>query len=321
MKSIRLGLIAVLCLNVATARAETAWPSKPLKAIVTVAAGSATDVVPRAVFEQLSIQLGQSIVVENHPGGGSTVATNLVARSEADGYTMLVNSSAHTIAPALYPNLGYDTARDFVAVIPLGILPSVLVVPPARGFKSVGDFIAAAKAKPGTFNFASAGVGTATYLSAIRFASSAGIQSVHVPFKGGPEAMTEVMTGRIDFFFAPVGVSLPLVREGKLTALVVNSARRFAALPDVPTTSEAGLVDAEYPFWVGIFLPAKTSRDIVEKLHRETLKALQEPKVRDKLATLGVEPMVMSPSEFDAQVTREIISNASLVKGIGLSAP
>jgi tripartite-type tricarboxylate transporter receptor subunit TctC len=231
---------------------------------------------------------------------------------------VLVNSSAHTIAPALYSKLGYDPARDFAAVIPLGISPNVLVIAPDKGIKSVSDFVAIAKAKPGALNFSSVGVGTATHMSAERFLSSAGIKAVHVPFKGGAEAMSEVVAGRVDFFFGPVGLVLPQVRAGKLNALVVNGSRRAAALPDVPTTGEAGYVDAEYPIWFGLFVPAKTPRTIVEKLHGETLKALQSGNVRDKLATMGVDPMTMKPAEFDAYIRKEIAINAALVKAIGI---
>jgi tripartite-type tricarboxylate transporter receptor subunit TctC len=312
-------LVTALGLTVASFRAEAeTWPTKPLRAIVPIAAGTITDIVPRVVFEQLSAQLGQTIVVENRPGAGQTMGAALVAKSDADAYTLLVNSSAHVIAPSLHPNLSYHPARDFAAVIPLGIMPAVLVVPPTRGFKTVGEFVAAAKAKPGAMNYGSAGVGTATHLSAERFRASAGFQAAHVPFKGGAEIITEVMTGRLDFFFGPVGVVLPHVREGKLTALVVNGAKRSSLLPDVPTTLEAGFANAEYPLWLGMFLPAKTPRDIVDRLHRETLKALQEPKVRDKLATLGVDPMVMAPAEFDALVEKEIAMNAALVKAAGI---
>jgi len=319
MNPIRLISAVAFSLTLTTFETEAqTWPTRPLKAIVPFAAGSVTDVVPRLVFEQLSTQLGQSIIVENRAGAGATTGAGFVATAEPDGHTILVNSSAHTIAPALYPNLGYDPARDFAAVVSLGVIPSVLVVPPVRGFATVNDFVVAAKARPGALNFASAGVGTATYLSAVRFQSSAGLQAVHVPFKGGPEAITEVITGRIDFFFAPVGVALPYVKDGKLTALVVNSANRSRALPEVPTTSEAGFTNAEYPFWIGILLPAKTPRDIVDKLHRETLKALQTPTVRDKLAALGVEPMVMTPGEFDAQILNEIAANAALIKAAGM---
>ena len=321
MKPIYLTLLPVLGFGFATmeARAET-WPTKPLRAIVAAGAGSTIDIIPRVVFEQLSLQLGQSIVVENRPGAGGTIAANFVAKADPDGYTILVHSNAHTISPSLYPNLGYHPARDFAAVIQLGITPNVMVVPPAKGWKTVGDLVAAAKAKPGALNFSSVGVGTATHLSAERFLFSAGVQAVHVPLKGGAEAMTEVIAGRIDFFFGPVGLVLPHVREGTLTALVVNGSKRAAALPDVPTTLEAGFADAEFPSWFGIFLPAKAPRDVVDKLHSEALKALQAPKVRDKLATLGVEPMVMTPAEFDAHVEKEIAVNAALVKAIGIKA-
>lgn len=319
MKPICLMLLPAVALALSTMEvgAQT-WPTKPVRAIVPVGAGSTTDIVHRVVLEQLSSQLGQSIIVENRTGAGGTIGSAFVAKSDPDGYTVLVHGSAHTISPSLYSNLSYHPARDFAAVIPLGISPSVLVVPPARGWKTVGDLVAAAKAKPGALNFSSVGIGTATHLSAERFRFSAGVDAVHVPFKGGAEAMTEVIAGRIDFFFGPIGLVLPHIREGKLTALVVNGTKRAAALPDVPTTLEAGFADAEYPIWFGFFLPAKTPRDVVDKLHRETAIALQAPKVRDKLVALGLDPMVMTPSEFGAHVEKEIAVNAALVKAAGI---
>lgn len=317
MKYSWLLLLPALGLATLDARAQT-WPTKPLKAIVPVAAGSLVDTVPRIVFEQLSTQLGQSIIVENRPGAGATIGTNLVAKAEPEGYTMLVNSSAHAIAPALYSNLSYDPARDFAAVAPLGITPFVLVVPPDRGFKTARDFVAAAKAKPGGANYSSLGVGTASHLSAERFRLSAAVEAVHIPFKGGPEAMTEVMAGRVDFYLVAIGAALPHIRDGKLSALAVNSSKRSVALPEVPTTTEAGFNNAEYPTWFGLFLPAKTPREIVDKLHRETVKALQEPKVRDKLAALGFDTIAMTPNEFHALVLKDIAVNAELVKAIGL---
>jgi tripartite-type tricarboxylate transporter receptor subunit TctC len=319
MKPMWLTLVPILGLGLAAmdAQAQT-WPTKPLRAIVPVGAGSTTDIIPRVVFEQLSAQLGQSIVVENRTGAGGTVGSGFVAKADPDGYTILAHGSALTISPALYRNLGYDPARDLVPVVPFGIMANVLVVPPGRGWKTAGDLVAAARAKPGALNFSSVGVGSATHLSAERFRRSAGVEAKHVPFKGGAEAMTEVIAGRIDFFFGPVPLVLPQVREGKLTALAVNSAKRSAALPNVPTTLEAGVANAEYPIWLGLFLPAKTPREIVDKLNRETLKALQEPKVRDKLAALGIDPMVMTPSEFAAHVDKEIAVNAALVEAAGL---
>ena len=311
-------LLPVLGLGLALqARAET-WPSKPIRAIVPFAAGSTTDIVPRVVFDQLSSELGQTIVVENRAGAGGSTGSGVVAKAEPDGYTLLAHGSALTIAPALYSNLNFDPARDLAPVIPLGISPSVLVVPPDRGWKTVGDLVAAAKAKPGALNFSSVGVGSATHLSAERFRRSADVDAVHVPFKGGAEAMTEVIAGRIDFFFGPVGLVLPQVQEGKLRALAVNGAKRSSALPEVPTTQEAGFANAEYPIWFGLFLPAKTPREIVDKLHGETFKALQSPKVREKLAALGIDSMPMSPADFTAHVQKEIANNAQLVKAAGL---
>lgn len=314
-------LVFVSALGLALATAEVAaetWPTRPIKAIVPIAAGSVIDIVPRVVFEQLTAQLGQTIVVENRPGAGQTMGASVVARSDPDGYTLLVNSSAHAIAPSLHGSLSYHPERDFAAVVLLGVTPFVLVVRPESGFRTVRDLVAAANAKPGAFNYTSPGVGSASHLSAERFRISAGVVAVHVPFKGGAEMMTEVIAGRVDFAFLALGAALPLIRDGKLAALAVNSATRSTALPQVPTMEQAGFRDAEYPMWLGIFLPARTPRAIVDKLHRETLKALQEPRVKDKLAALGVDPMITTPYEFDALVKKEVAINAALVKTVGL---
>jgi len=313
-----IGLMLVIISSLATEAAAESWPTKLLRAVVPVAAGSSADVIPRIVFGQLSQQLQQTIVVENRPGAGGTIGAAFVAKSEPDGYTILVSGAIHTIAPALYPKLTYHPARDFAAVVPLGISPNVLVVSPAKGFKTVGGLIAAAKSRPGTFNFSSVGVGSATHLSAERFQSSAGIKAMHIPFKGGAEAVSEAIAGRVDFFFGPPALVLPHVREGKLTALVVNGTSRTNALPDTPTTQEAGFKDAEYPIWYGLFVPANTPGDIVNKLHGETVKALQAPKVRERIAALFVDPMVMAPNEFDAFVVKELEANAALVKAAGI---
>jgi len=308
-----------LALHAIDAGAQS-WPAKPLTAIVPVGAGSSTDIVHRLVLEQLSAQLGQPIVVENRVGAGGTIGSSFVAKAAPDGYTILAHGSAHTIAPALYKSLSYDPARDFVAVAPVGVSPSVLVVSPARGWNTAADLVAAAKARPGALNFSSVGVGTATHLSAERFVASAGVDAMHVPFKGGAEAMLEVIAGRIDFFFGPVALVLPHVREGKLRALAVNTSSRSAALPDVPTLREAGFKDAEYPIWFALFVPTGTPSEIVSKLNRETLKALQVPALRDKLAALGVDPMVMPPAQFAAYVGNEVALNAALARKAGLKA-
>jgi tripartite-type tricarboxylate transporter receptor subunit TctC len=313
-------LTALLLTIAALHVSAQAWPSKPLHAIVPVGAGSSTDIVHRIVLEQLSLQLGQAIVVENRTGAGGTIGTALVARAPADGYTLLANGAAHTIAPALYKNLSYDPVRAFAAVVPLGSSPSVLVVAPSAGIRTLAELITAARGRPNGLNFSSVGIGTATHLSAERFLASAGIKAVHLPFKGGAEAMTEVMAGRAEFFFGPVALVLPQIRANKLIAVAVNSTKRSSALPEVPTLAEQGITAAEYPIWFGLLAPAGTPREIVERLNRETLLALQTPKVRDRLIELGVDPMPMSTDEFTAYVQREVGLNAALAQMAGLKA-
>jgi tripartite-type tricarboxylate transporter receptor subunit TctC len=311
-------LVAAVVVAASVPAAAQTWPTRPIRAIIPFSAGSTTDIIPRIVFDQLSIDLGQTIVIENRGGAGGTIGAGAVAKSDPDGYTILANSSAHAISPSIIPNMPYDTAHDFAAVIPFGISPNVLVVSPSRGVKTAQEFVATLKAKAGSANFSSAGVGTATHLSAERFRFSAGFEATHIPFRGGPEALTEVMGGRIDFYFGPVGTVLSSVREGKVLALAVNGPKRSSALPDVPTLQEAGFKDADFPVWYGMFVPAKTPREIVDKLHAATVKALQEPKVQEKLATIGVDPMIMSPKDFDALVAKDIGVNASLVKAAGI---
>jgi tripartite-type tricarboxylate transporter receptor subunit TctC len=297
-----------------------AWPIRPIRVIVTAGAGSAVDVVPRVVFDQLSSQLGQPIVVENRAGAGGTIAVALVAKAEPDGYTILVNSSAHTVSPWFFANLPYDTVRDLGGIIPLGSLPNVLVTSPTKGLKTIQAFVAAAKATPGSFNYTSTGIGSATHMSAERFRLSAGIEAVHVPVKSGPEALTEILSGRADFYLCPMGTALPFIRDGKLLGLVVSGAKRAPELPDVPTTSEAGFANADYTFWIGLFAPAKTPRNIVNKLYGEGAKALQTAGVREKLATLGVAPMTMTPEQFDARIRDEVALNAILIRAAGIKS-
>jgi tripartite-type tricarboxylate transporter receptor subunit TctC len=295
------------------------WPVKPIRAIIPIAAGSAADIIPRAIFEPLARQLGQPIIVENRPGAGGTIGAAAVSRSESDGYTILVMSSSFTIVPSVYANLPYDAQRDFTAIAILGNLPNVLVVAPSKGFKSIQDLVAAARAKPGALTYASVGAGTAMHLNAERFRLSAEFQAQHIPFKGAPAALTEVMTGRVDFAFIPLLPALPLIQDGKLTALGVGSAQRSSILPDVPTTLEAGFVASDYNFWLGMFAPAKTPREVVDRLSGETRKALRSPEVREKLSKFGVEPISMSPDQFQAYVKDEIAANAMLAKSAGLA--
>jgi len=296
------------------------WPSKPIRAIVPFSAGSTTELIPRIVFEPLSVQLGQSIVVENRGGAGGTVGASQVARADPDGYTILVNASAHTAAPALYPNAPYDAAKDFAGVVMLGNTPNVTVIAPSKGIATLRQLVAAAKEKPGRMSFASAGIGSATHLSAERLRLSAEFQATHVPFRGGPEGLTEVMTGRVDFYCCGISSALPFIQAKQLLPLAVSTAKRSSLLPDVPTTLELGYKDSDYNFWTGLLLPAKTPRAIVDKLHAETAKALQTADVREKLAKQGVDPFPLKPAEFDALIRKEIASNLELIKAAGIKA-
>ena len=308
---------ALLAGLTASAAAET-WPAKPIHAIIPFGPGSAVDVVPRIVFEQMSSQLGQSIVVENRAGAGGTLGSAMVARAEPDGYTMLVHSSAHTITPTLYPKLNYDIVRDFVTVGAIGSVPNVMIIAPSKGFKTVQDYVAAAKAKPDMATYASLGVGSAVQMSAERFRISAGFEAVHVPFKGGADALTEIIAGRVDYYFCPIATAMPHVKEGRLLGLAISSPTRATALPDIPTTLESGYPDSDYTFWMGIFMPAKTPPEIVAKMHEELVKALAAPAVKERLATLGVESMPLSAAQFDAQVKQEIGVYAVFAKAAGL---
>jgi tripartite-type tricarboxylate transporter receptor subunit TctC len=291
-------------------------PTKPIRAMIPFTAGSTVDIVGRIVLDPLSSQIGQPIIVENRGGAGGTIGSAMVANAEPDGHTLLIQASAHSAAPAAYPNIPYDPARDFSAVIPFGSVPNVTVISPAKGIKALRDLVAAAKA--GSLTFASAGVGSATHWAAERLRLSAGFNAVHVPFRGGPEALTEVVAGRVDFMCIGVSSGLAFIREGRLLPLAVSTPKRSPALPNVMTTLEAGFPDSDYVFWMGMLVPAKTPRDIINRLHQETQKALRHPNVVEKFAPQGIDPMPLAPTEFDALIKKEIASNTALVKAAGL---
>ena len=300
------------------ARAEGDWPQgQPIKLVVPFTAGSGTDVIARLVAEKLGPALGASVVVDNRPGAGGTLGAALVAKAPADGYTFLVHSAGHLVNPAMYPNLAYDTLKDFAGVMPLASLPNVLVVQPGR-FKDVADLVAQAKAKPGALNYASAGNGSATHMNAEVFRTAAGLQAQHVPFKGTPEAMTETMAGRVDWFFAPMVSCLSLVKDGRLQALAVGTARRSPILPQVPTTVEAGVPGSEYLFWVGLFAPARVPRPVIDRLHAEVTKILAQPDLVERLDKLGAEAMAMTPAAFDQFVADESRKAQQVIRAAGL---
>ena len=256
------------------AHAAESYPARPLRAIVPFTAGSTTDIIARTIGERLNASLGQHVIIDNRAGAGGTVGAALAAQAPPDGYTLLIHSSSHTVNPAMYAKLSYDTVREFAGVTPLASIPNVLVISPSKNIRSVKELIAAAKAKPGSINFASAGQGSATHLNAEKFRMRAGINATHIPFKGSPEALVDVMTGRVDYYFCPVAPAIPFIKDGRLVALAVGSAKRSSILPDIPTTIEAGVPGSDYNFWIGLLVPAKAARPVVTRLHSETTKAL-----------------------------------------------
>jgi tripartite-type tricarboxylate transporter receptor subunit TctC len=311
-------MAAAVALAASAAHAQT-YPTKPVHVIVPFTPGSATDVVARTVAQALSTRMGQVFVVENRPGAGGTIGANLVAKGAPDGYTLLVNSSGHTVNPSIYPSLPFDTAKDFTGVSLLAEQPNILVVAPSKGWKTAGDLVKAAKAEPGKLSYASAGAGSATHMNAEKFRVSAAIDAVHIPYKGTPEALTDTMNGRVDYFFAPVIAALPMVRDNRVTALAVGSAKRASVLPDVPTTEEAGYPGSAYNFWVGMLAPAGTPPAIVERLNKEVTAALASPEVKDRLAALGADAAPMPAADFDKMIAQELKDNAALVKQAGIT--
>lgn len=310
-------LAAVLSLTATDVQAAE-WPEKPVRVVIPFGPGSATDVIPRIVLDRLGGQFGQQFIVENRGGAAGTLGATAVAKAEPDGYTLLTTSSAHTIAPALYSNLSYEAARDFAPVGAIGSVPNVLIIAPSRGIKTIQEFVAAAKAKPDALSFASLGVGSAVHMSAERFRLSAGYQAVHVPFKGGAEALTEIMAGRVDYYFCPIATALPFIQDGKLLALAVSSPTRAAALPDVPTTLEAGFANSDYTFWIGVFAPARTPESIVTKLNAALIQAVQTPDIKARLDKLGVQPASMTPAAFGKMVKDELGTYAAFAKSAGM---
>lgn len=295
------------------------WPTRSILVVSPFAAGAANDIVARLLLDQVGQQLGQAFVVENRPGGGGIVGVASVVRADPDGYTLLLSSASMSSAVILHTSLPYDAQRDLEPIAMFGAQPSVLVAAPGKGFKTVADLIAAAKAKPGTLNFASAGIGSASHIAGERFRLAAGINVQHVPYRGPVEALADVMTGRIDFYFLPLAPALPLINQGKVVALAVSTPKRAPALPDVPTISEAGYPDATYLFWGGISAPAKTPRAIVDRLNAAVNKALEVPSLREKLAHLGVQPMPMTPAEYGKFFADDMAAMVKLGKAANIT--
>jgi tripartite-type tricarboxylate transporter receptor subunit TctC len=292
------------------------WPARqPIKIIVPFTAGSATDITARTVFEQVGKQIGQTFVVENRGGGGTTLGMGQAAKADPDGYTLLVHSTSHVVVASTYAKLPFNVAEDFAAVSALASIPFVMAT--ATRYKTMQDLVDAGRKPDSRILYGTAGAGSSGHLFMEHFRLAAGFSATHVPFRGTPEGMTEVIAGRIDAYPAPAVNAIQLTKDGKISSLAVSSPRRLPLMPEVRTMAEVGLPKAEYNFWVGAFLPAKTPQPIVDRLNREIVAALQVKEIADKIIALGGDPLPMTPAAFDAFVRKEIAVNAEIVKASG----
>jgi len=312
------GLLAAALAAVSLHAQAQNWPTKPVRLIIAFTPGSSTDIIGRAVAAKLSEIWGQPVVAENRTGAGGSIGSAAVLRESPDGYTLLANSSAHVANPSIYANLPYDTLRDFANIAPLAGGPNVLIVGAGTGWTKLGDFIAAAKSKPGTLNFSSAGIGSGTHFNLEKLKLTAGIDVAHVPYKGTPEAIGDTIAGRVCCYFAPINAALPHVRGGKAVALAVSSAQRSSLLPEVPTIAESGVPGFDYTLWVGLWGPAAMPAGLVNRINADVNKALASPDLAQRLTNLGTLPMKMSPSEFSDYVRREVEDTAKVLKAAGI---
>ncbi|MDW3686784.1 tripartite tricarboxylate transporter substrate binding protein [Cupriavidus sp. CV2] len=296
------------------------YPAKPIRLVVPFSSGSATDILARIVSTRLGESGRYQMIVENRPGAGGTLGAGLVAKAAPDGYTLILVSVGHAINATLYPKLSYDTVKDFAPVTLVATVPNVLVVNSASKLGSVKDVVAAAKAKPGTMNFDSAGSGSSTHLSGELFKMEAGVDIAHIPYKGTGEALTDVMAGRVDLMFAPTVSAMPFVRQGKLKALAVTTPKRATALPDIPTVAESGLPGYAFESWFGVLAPAGTPKEIVTALNGEIAKVLATPEVRERLSAQGAEARTSTPQEFERYIKAEIAKLAPVVRQSGVQA-
>ena len=298
--------------------AAQGYPSKPVRLIVSFTAGSSTDIVARIVMQKVSEYWGQPAVIENRAGAGGSIGSNVVASAAPDGYTLLVNSSAHAVNPAIYAKLPYDTLKDFVDIVPLTVQPNVLVVNASAPFRSLMDLVNAAKAKPGSINFGHAGVGSGTHLNTERFIAAASIQVTQVPFKGTPEVIAALLSDSVHCYWSPISAGMSAIKGGKLRALAVSSAKRNPTLPELPTTGEAGVQGADSPLWFGVWAPAGTPADAVQRISADVRRALADPGVKEKLLNLGNDSMDMSPAEFAKFVREEIDAYQRVIRAAGI---
>ncbi|MFO0483571.1 MAG: tripartite tricarboxylate transporter substrate binding protein [bacterium] len=293
------------------------FPQRPVRVLIPVSAGSQTDIVARLLGQRMSENWGQQVLVDNRPGAGGTVAGNMLVSAQPDGHTLMLNSISHAVNASLYAKLPFDTLKDFAGVAQVGSTPNVLVVSPEVPARNLRDLIALAKSRPGQLNFASAGIGTGTHLNGEQFKLAAGIDIVHVPFKGTPEALNDVASNRVQMFFAPLSPALPFVRDRRVLPLAVSTQRRAPALPELPTVAEAGLPGFEFDLWLGILAPSKTPRPVVKLISAEVRRVLELPDVRERMLGQGVDPRYTTPEEFDRFIRSEVDRIAEIVKASG----
>ena len=311
-------LLGAAAAALALSAGAQSYPTKPVHIVISFTPGSSTDIVGRIVGQKLSEMWGQAVVPENRAGAGGSIGSAVVAKAAPDGYTLLVNSNAHTVNPAIYAKLPYDTLKDFTDIAPLAIQPNVLTVRPDGPYKTVADLVSAAKAKPGALNIGHAGIGSGTHLTTEKFIAATGIKVVQIPFKGTPEVITAMFSGNVDAYWAPISAAIGSIRGGKLRPLAVSTSKRNPQLPDVPTAAEAGVKGAESPLWFGLWGPAKMPPALVAKINADVRKALADPTVHERLVNGGNETMDMSPAQFSKLVRDEIESNKTLLAAAGV---
>lgn len=298
------GALAALTMLAAGPATAQKWPTDTVRVIVPFTAGSATDLVPRIVFEEVQKQTGQTFIVDNRPGGGFTLGVNAVMNADPDGKTILVHSNAFVTAPAVQP-VTWNPSKDFAGVTPLANVPLVLVISPEKKIDTVQELVKRAKAKPGSLNYAAAGIGSPPHLTMERFRMAADFTGQLVPFKGAPEALNEVAAGRVDVYFSPAAPAMGLIKAGKLKPIAVSSLERAASLPDVPTTTEAGFKGSDFAFYVSMFVPKKTSPELIKSMQAAVAKALESESVKKRLTQIGAEPALMDPAAFDKRIAEE----------------
>ncbi len=313
-------LLVAAAPQVAAADVSAGFPQRPIRIVIGFTPGGGPDITARFLAQKLAERWHQQVVIDNRPGAGGTIAANIVANANADGYTLLSVSNAHAVAAAVYAKLPYDPIKDFAGLTMTASGPALLLVSPALGVKNTRELIAALKAKPGQYNYSSAGVGSGTHFAAELFKNMAGVDVVHVPFKGIPEAITETITGRVQFFLSPLASALNLAKDGKAQAIAVTGVKRAPQMPELPTVAESGLPGYRYDFWYGMLAPAKTPRAIVERLNREITDIMKLDDVRNRWIALGVEPVPTTPQAFEQWIRDDIASARKLARAANIRA-